>query len=207
LCAHRKSFFRPRLLCESLLKSKPGNIPSGFFLFLYRFTLLNSYFRPKSILLLDRPMTILILSSLLIIGLILLLIEVLFIPGTTVVGILGLGITLTGVVYAFASYDSETAYWIIGIAGIFNLIAIWYGFSSGVWNRFSLKSSMQGGAFDGRTFGLTVGMIGKAVSDIKPIGKAEFGGNTYEVKSEDGFIEVGREVKIVKIENNKIIVK
>lgn len=207
MCAHRKSFFRSRIFREGLLKSKPGNIPSGFFLFPYRFTLLNSYFRPNSILPLHRPMTILILSSLLIIGLILLLIEVLFIPGTTIVGILGLGITLAGIVYAFVSYDSETAYWIIGTAAILNLIAVWYGFSSGVWNRFSLKSSMQGGAFDGRTLGLSVGMIGKAVSDIKPIGKAEFGDTSYEVKSEDGFIEVGREVSIIKIENNKIIVK
>lgn len=152
-------------------------------------------------------MTILILASLLIIGLILLLIEVLFIPGTTLVGILGLVVSLAGVVYAFMVYDSATAFWIVGIGAILNLIAIWIGFSSGVWNRFSLKSSMNGGAFDGRTIGLNVGMIGKATSDIKPIGKAEFGDASYEVKSESGFIEVGKEVSIIKIENNKILVK
>lgn len=152
-------------------------------------------------------MTILILSSLLIIGLILLLIEVLFVPGTTVIGIFGLIVSLAGVVYAFSAYDSEIAFWIVGIAGILNLIAVWYGFSSGVWNRFSLKSSMKGGTFDGRTNGLSVGMIGKATSDLKPIGKAEFGETSYEVKSEDGFIEVGREVSIVKIQNNIILVK
>lgn len=152
-------------------------------------------------------MTILILFSLLIIGLILLLIEVLFIPGTTIVGVLGLVISMAGVVYAFSAYDSETAFWIVGIAAILNLFAVWYGFSSGVWNRFSLKSSMKGGAFDGRTQGLSVGMIGVATSDIKPIGNAEFGDSNYEVKSEDGFIEVGKTVSIIKIENNKIIVK
>lgn len=152
-------------------------------------------------------MTLLILASLLIIGLILLLIEVLFVPGTTIIGIIGLGVSLAGVVYAFASFDTETAYWIVGIAGILNLIAVWYGFSSGVWNRFSLKTSMQGGTFDGRTTGLAVGMSGNAVSDIKPFGKVAIGESIYEVKSEDGFIEVGRKVNIVKIENNKIIVK
>lgn len=152
-------------------------------------------------------MTILILSSLLIIGLILLLIEVLFIPGTTFVGVFGMIVSLAGVIYAFASFESETAYWIVGIAAILNLIAVWYGFSSGVWNRFSLKSAMQGGAFDGRTLGLSVGMIGKATSDIKPVGKAEFGEKSFEVKSEAGFIEVGKEVVIIKIENNKILVK
>jgi membrane-bound ClpP family serine protease len=152
-------------------------------------------------------MTILILASLLIIGLTLLLIEILFIPGTTIVGVFGMIVSLAGVLYAFSSFDSEIAFWIVGVAGILNLVAIWYGFSSGVWRRFSLKTSLQGGAFDGRTSHLTVGMTGLAVSDIKPIGKAEFGENSYEVKSADGFIEVGKEVNIVKIQNNQILVK
>lgn len=152
-------------------------------------------------------MTIVILSSLLLIGLILLLVEVLFIPGTTVVGVLGLLVSLAGVAYAFLTFDSNTALWITAIAAILNLAAVWYGFSSGVWNKFSLKTSMQGGAFDGRTTGLEVGMSGKAVSDIKPFGKVSFGDQIYEVKSEEGFIEVGKEVSIIKIENNKILVK
>ena len=152
-------------------------------------------------------MTIVILSSLLLIGLILLLVEVLFIPGTTVVGVLGLLVSLAGVAYAFLTFDSNTALWITAIAAILNLAAVWYGFSSGVWNKFSLKTSMQGGAFDGRTSGLEVGMSGKAVSDIKPFGKVSFGDQIYEVNSEEGFIEVGKEVSIIKIENNKILVK
>ncbi|WP_057937941.1 NfeD family protein [Algoriphagus resistens] len=152
-------------------------------------------------------MTILVLSSLLLIGLILLLAEVLFVPGTTVVGIFGLAVSLAGVVYAFLSFDAGIAWWITSIAVVLNLAAIVYGFSSGVWNRFSLKSAMQGGAFDGRTDALQIGMPGKTTSDLKPIGKASFGDIVYEVKSENGFIPVGTEVTIFKIENNKIIVK
>lgn len=152
-------------------------------------------------------MTILILSSLLLIGLILLLAEVIFIPGTTVVGIFGLLVSLTGVVYAFLNYDRATASWITAVAVSLNFAAIVYGFRSGVWNKFSLKSSMQGGAFDGRTIGLEEGMTGKAVSDIKPFGKAQFGESVYEVKSEQGFIPVDTEISIIKIENNKILVK
>lgn len=152
-------------------------------------------------------MEILILSSLLIIGLILLMVEMLFIPGTTVVGILGFLVSLAGVAYAFLTFENNTALWITAIAAIVNLVAVWYGFSSGVWNRFSLKSSMSGGAFDGRTDGLQIGMKGKAISDIKPFGKIILDEKIYEVKSEEGFIEVGKNVEIIKIENNKILVK
>ena len=152
-------------------------------------------------------MELLILSSLLLTGLILLLVEILFIPGTTIVGILGFAVSLIGLVFAFLNFDYSVALWISGVTVVVNFAAVWYGFSSGVWNRFSLKSSMQGGAFDGRTHGLEVGMRGTSISDIKPFGKASFSEELYEVKSESGFIEVGKTVEIIKIENNKIIVK
>lgn len=152
-------------------------------------------------------MSILILASLLGIGLILLLAEILFVPGTTVVGIFGLVISLAGVAYAFLTFSPEIAWWITTGAVIINLAAVVYGFRSGVWDKFSLKSSMQGGAFDDRLVGLQVGMMGKAASDIKPYGKADFHDQIYEVKSESGFIPVGTEITVIRIENNLILVK
>lgn len=134
-------------------------------------------------------------------------VEVLFVPGTTVVGIFGLIVSLVGVAYAFLSFDLGTAWLITGVAALLNLSAIVYSFRSGVWNKFSLKNTNQGGAFDGRTTGLQVGMPGKATSDIKPIGKAVIGEKIYEVKSESGFIPVGSDIIILKILNNNIIVK
>lgn len=152
-------------------------------------------------------MTIVVLLSLLIIGLILMLAEVLFVPGTTIVGILGLVVSLLGISYAFISYEANTAWVITGIAALANLVAIVYGFRSGVWNKFSLKNTSQGRVFDGRTSGLYLGMEGKAISDIKPFGKGLFGEKIYEVKSENGFLTVGSDLEIIKIENNKILVK
>lgn len=133
--------------------------------------------------------------------------EVLFVPGTTVVGVFGLIVSLVGVAYAFLSFDLGTAWFITGVAALLNLAAIVYSFKSGVWNKFSLKTTNQGRTFDGRTDDLQVGMPGKATSDIKPFGKAVFGEKIYEVKSESGFITVGSVIIIVKIENNKILVK
>jgi hypothetical protein len=96
---------------------------------------------------------------------------VLFIPGTTVVGILGFLVSLAGVAYAFITFQYNTALWITAIAVIVNLVAVWYGFSSGVWNKFSLKSAISGGAFDGRTAGLSIGMKGRTISDLKTLWK------------------------------------
>lgn len=142
-----------------------------------------------------------------IIGLILILAEVIFVPGTTFIGIFGLVISLVGVAFAFANFEPGTAWFITGVAFLLNFAAIVYGFTSGVWNKFALKNTLKGGTFDGRTGGLYLGMEGKAISDLKPVGKASFGENIYEVKSEGGFITVGSKVEIIKIDNNIILVK
>lgn len=149
----------------------------------------------------------LILVSLILLGLVLVLVEILFIPGTTVVGILGVIVGIIGLIYAFLTFENQVALGISGLSIGLHLAAVWYGFSSGLWRKFSLKSTQSGGAYDGRTKGLEVGMEGKAVSDIKPIGKAVFHGEWYEVKSEAGYIEVGARVVISKLEHNTISVK
>jgi len=152
-------------------------------------------------------MTWFILLSLLIIGLLLVLTEILFVPGTTLVGIIGVFFTAGSIYFAFLKFDNQTA-WIIAIfAIVINFIAIFYGFRSGVWSKFALKDTISHHAFEERLEGLGVGMEGKAISDIKPIGKAEIGDKIYEVKSDVGLIRAGTKIYIHKLENNKIIIK
>jgi membrane-bound ClpP family serine protease len=152
-------------------------------------------------------MTWFILVSLLLIGLILVLTEILFVPGTTLVGVLGLIVTAGGIYYAFVKFDNNLAWIVVGAAVLLNFTALVYGFKSGVWNKFALKEAITSRSFDDRLAGLEIGMEGKAISDIKPIGKAEFGDVIYEVKSDSGFIRVGTTVFISKLEDNKIIIK
>jgi membrane-bound ClpP family serine protease len=147
------------------------------------------------------------LISLLSIGLILVIAEILFVPGTTLVGLLGLIITAVGIYYAFLRFDPQFAWAILALTSIANFAALLYGFRSGVWNKFSLKGTIQSRAFDNRLAGLEVGMSGRSISDIKPYGKGEFFEKMYEVKSDSGFISVGSDIIITKLENNIIIVK
>ncbi len=72
-----------------------------------------------------------ILSSLLILGIILVLVEILFVPGTTVVGVLGVIVTSAGIYYGFSAFNYHTALTILALAVISNLLVIIYGFWSG----------------------------------------------------------------------------
>ena len=141
------------------------------------------------------------------IGLVLVIAEILFVPGTTIVGIIGVLVTGVGIYYAFVTFDNQVAVMVLVATLVLNFGALIYGFRSGAWKKFALKSTIKSRAFDDRLKGLEVGMKGTAISDIKPIGKAEIGDGIYEVKSESGFISVGTVVFITKLENNIIIIK
>ena len=147
-----------------------------------------------------------ILISLLTLGVILMLVEVLFVPGTTLVGVLGILVTGVGVYYGFISFETGTAVTILGLAVLVNVLVIVYGFRSGVWNKFSLKDTITSRSFDDRLAGLEVGQKGRTVSDFRPYGKVEIADRIYEAKSEVGFLSTGTEVYIEKLEDNRIII-
>ncbi|EOZ99274.1 hypothetical protein A33Q_0652 [Indibacter alkaliphilus LW1] len=148
-----------------------------------------------------------ILISLILIGVVLLITEIIFVPGTTLIGILGLVFSGVGVYYGFVAFGNESGWIILSLTLLINFALLIYGFRSGIWTKFALKESITSRSFDDRLLGLEIGQQGKAVSDIKPFGKVEFGENIYEVKSDSGFIRVGTMVFISKLEDNKIIVK
>jgi len=152
-------------------------------------------------------MSLFILFSLLIIGLLLVLVEIIFVPGTTLVGILGVVFTAMGVFYAFITFGETIGWYVLGASILINLLVLILGFRSRAWDRFALKDTMNSRSHDDRLLGLEIGQKGKTISDLKPYGKAEFADKIYEVKSEEGFISPNTEVYIIKLENNRIIIK
>ena len=52
-----------------------------------------------------------------------------------------------------------------------------------------------------------VGMQGKAISRLAPMGTGEFDGAVVEVSSPQDFIEVDTEIEITRIEGGKVFVK
>ena len=54
---------------------------------------------------------------------------------------------------------------------------------------------------------LKIGDEGVTVTQLRPAGKAEFDGKTYDVVSDGGFIESGLKIKVIAVAGNKITVK
>lgn len=144
---------------------------------------------------------------LIIMGLALLIVELIFIPGTTIIGLLGMIFIIVGVYFGFEAYGTTTGMYILAGTLILTGVTLYLGFKSNAWEQFSLKTSMQGKFNEGLSDSLNLGDEGVATSTLKPIGKAEINDNEYEVTSMGGFLDSGEKIKIIKIDRNKIIVE
>jgi membrane-bound serine protease (ClpP class) len=160
------------------------------------------------------------------IGIALLAVEILVIPGFGIAGISGIIMVLIGLVLSFQDftipitpYDVETFIKNIftimcsllgsGIA-IFLLIKYMPGIP--VFHRLILTASetAQGGyVIPSQPEGEDVltGRKGKAVTILHPTGKIEVNNHTLDVVTDGEYIEKGQAVEIVEVRGNRIVVK
>jgi membrane-bound ClpP family serine protease len=148
-----------------------------------------------------------IVISLLLIGLTLIIVELVFIPGTTVVGLLGLIFAIVGIVISYSHFGNDIGFYILLATLASTLAALFYSFRSGAWSKFSLKSSISSKVNEGIMASLQIGDEGITVSTLRPMGKAEFNSKTFEVKTSGNYIERGEKVRITQIESHQIVVE
>jgi membrane-bound ClpP family serine protease len=147
-----------------------------------------------------------VVISLVVVGLVLLLIEILFVPGTTVVGIIGFVVLAIGVGLSFKYFGREVGWMALGTTSVLAGVTLYVSFKSNLWARFALKSAITSKVNEDPQ-GIAVGEEGVALSALRPIGKAEIGKRTFEVKTQGGYVETGKRIRIIQIVSNQIIVE
>lgn len=145
--------------------------------------------------------------SLIGIGLLLLIIEVIFIPGTSVAGLVGFTLIIVGLILSFNYFGSSTGWIIVGGTSVVAGVIFFWTFRTKPWKQFALKSSIQSKVNEGDTIGLEAGLEGKTVSALRPMGKAELAGKLFEVTSLNGYIESNTKIRIIKVSPNQILVE
>jgi membrane-bound ClpP family serine protease len=148
-----------------------------------------------------------LIISLLLIGLALIVIEVIFVPGTTVVGVMGIICAGAGIIISYKHYGTEVGFYILLGTCAVAAAALVLSFRSGAWTRFANKSAINSKVNEGITASLQEGDEGITLSTLKPIGKAQFGSAEFEVKTIGDYLDVGTKVRIISIKSNQIVVK
>ncbi len=148
-----------------------------------------------------------IILILIVFGISLLIIEVIFIPGTTLVGIGGIICLIFGIYFGFDYYGTTIGFLILGMTLIIITSSFIYSLKAKPWEQFSLKETMTSTVNEEIGIKLIIGNIGLTTSDLKPVGKALFENEEIEVCTQGDFLSTGKEVKIIKIDHNKIYVQ
>jgi membrane-bound ClpP family serine protease len=145
--------------------------------------------------------------SLVVLGLALIVAEIIFVPGTTLVGIFGFAFLIVGVGLSFRYFGDELGWITVGVTSVVSGGILYYSFSANVWGKFSLKSSSEAKLNEGELDELKVGAEGQTVSALRPIGKAELNNKTFEVKTLGEYLDSGKRIRVIKILSNQIFVE
>ncbi len=143
---------------------------------------------------------------LIVVGVLLLLAEILLVPGVGVAGILGLCSLIASCVYCFYHFSLTVCTIVIAINVILVVVFTVFVLRGRTWRRLSLKTQIDNNVADGKR-PLVVGDVGKTTTRLAPMGSARFNGEVYEVKSLAGMVAAGVEVEVVYLEDNKAVVK
>ena len=139
-------------------------------------------------------------------GLGLLILELLVIPGTTVVGIVGFILMVVGIWQSFAHYGTSVGFAVLSGSVILSILGVYLSLRSNTWKQAMLHSSISS-KVNLQSNQVSVGDVGKSLSRINPMGKALFNNEFYEVASRGEMIDENKEIRIIDIQANKIIVE
>jgi len=144
---------------------------------------------------------------LILLGLLLLALEFLVLPGTNVTGILGIVMMLVAIYYGYKSLGVPAGHFILVgslAAMIFTTVLI---LRSKTWRKISLDTSIDSKVIDAGIQNIKIGDRGKSITRLAPIGKVEVNSEVVEGKSGHKFIDPETPIEVIDISGNQIIVK
>ncbi len=151
-------------------------------------------------------MEIAAVAALILVGIILLLLEFFVISGTIVPGMIGIALMLGGVMLSYNYFGTTVGNYTLIATLLFVFLSIYKLLKSDTWSRLALNTSIDS-LVNKIDETISVGDEAITLSRLAPMGKVQVGNQVFEAKSESDFIDPKQKVEIVKIDNNKLIVK
>ncbi len=152
-------------------------------------------------------MSVGIIITIIILGILLLLVEFLVIPGVTIAGIAGTLLIVGGVVAGFYFHEPPVSTYITISTVVVILLLFMVAFKTKTWQKLGLKSSIDSHVSVDVAQTFKVGDEGKSVSRLAPIGKIMINDILVEARSLGGYIDPNTPVRIIRTEKNKLFVE
>lgn len=146
-----------------------------------------------------------LIISLIVIGMVLILAEILLFPGVGIAGILGFLFVGGSCYFAFHEFGAMTGTIVTAANGIVLLLLLIYVLRAKTWKKLALNTNIDSKAVSTEDV-ISLGDVAKTVTRLSPVGSVRFNNKVVEVKALEGMIDVGVDVEVVLIEDHKIYV-
>ena len=146
-----------------------------------------------------------LIITLILVGIVLMIAEILLIPGVGVAGILGLLSMGGSCWYAFYEFGNITGSVVTAVTAVvlvaFSVVVL----RAKTWKRMTLNTTIQS-KVNQLAVELHVSDKGRTLTRLAPMGSARFGDEVVEVKALEGMIDPYMDVEICMIDDGKIYV-
>lgn len=146
--------------------------------------------------------------SLILIGILFIIAEIVFIPGIFVTGFIGVAALVASCYFAFADYGNVWGTVVVAVDALLLLFFTVMALRSKTWKKLALKTEIDSSVDVAPGLkGVKEGDVLLTLTRLAPMGKALAGTVPVEVTAMDDIIEPKREVVVTLIQDNKIYVK
>lgn len=148
-----------------------------------------------------------VVIALLLLGVLLILLEILFVPGTTVVGVGGVILLGIGIFLSYQYLGTIAGHVSLASCLVVIFLSLIVLLKGQTWKRMALETTIDGKSVGQVENMVSVGDVGVSISRLNPMGKAMFGDRILEVTTTGEFIEADKEIEVIKVQQNRVTVK
>ena len=152
-------------------------------------------------------MTLLAIILLIILGIFLLVIELLVVPGAIIAATGGVCLLGSGIYLSYHTYGTFWGNVTLLSTVVLIIVSLVYTLKSKTWKNLMLHTSIDSKVETFDEDQIKVGDFGMTISRLAPMGKVLIKDSYVEAKSINEFIDQGKEIVVSQILNSQIIVK
>jgi len=141
------------------------------------------------------------------IGLLIVLLEILVIPGGGFAGIIGFALMVIGVWLAYKHEGTAAGHYTLVATLLVNVGVLTLALRSKTWDRAMLKKNLDHKVNEVNEEDVKAGDSGVTISRCCPGGKAMINGKFFEVDARSAFIDEDTPIEVIKVEKSKIFIK
>lgn len=148
-----------------------------------------------------------LIALLIVVGALMLIVELVLLPGITVAAIGALACYGGAGWLAYDNGGVKGLLIVVAVIIVLTIAATWFSLRAKTWRRFALGDKIESRSQESPERKVRIGDRGTALGRLAPMGTVVIGGQNYEAKTTGGFVDQQTEVEVIGFENFNIVVK